>query len=69
MTFTKALNLVLAELREVSEDSQTNNFDHVMKQLPPEIRQHIKVDPSPVFWPDNDYDPEYAARVVRSSLA
>jgi hypothetical protein len=65
MTFTKALNIILAELREVSKDSRTNNFDHVMKQLPPEIRRHVKVNMSPVYWEENDYDPEYAAEVAR----
>lgn len=62
----KALNIALAELREVSEDSRTNNFDSVMRHYPQEIRQHIKVDQSPVFWDKNDYDPEYVARLMKA---
>jgi hypothetical protein len=65
----KALNIALAELREVSEDERTNNFDSVMKHFPQEVRQYIKVDMSPVYLENNDYDPEYVARMARAKAA
>lgn len=62
----KALNIALAELREVSEDARTNTFDSVMMHFPEEVRQHIKVDMSPVYWKNNDYNPEYVALLVKA---
>lgn len=64
----KALNLVLIELREVSQDNRTNNFDHIMKQLTPEVREHITINTSPVYWDENEYDPRYCEAVARNNL-
>jgi hypothetical protein len=55
----KALNIALAELREVCETERMNCFDDVMRHLPSEVREYIKVDMSPVYWENNDYNPEY----------
>lgn len=63
----KALNIALAELRQVSEDERTNNFDSVMRHFPAEIRAHIRVDQSPVYWDNNDYDPDYVLRLVQAN--
>jgi hypothetical protein len=62
----KALNIALAELREVSKDQRLNSFDDVMRHYPDEVRRHIRVDMSPVYWDNNDYDPEYVARMVKA---
>lgn len=61
----KALNIALAELREVSEVERLNSFDSVMRHFNADVRQHIKVDMSPVYWDDNDYDQEYADHIAR----
>lgn len=62
----KALNIALAELREASEDQRLNSFDSVLRHFPNEVRQHIRVDMSPVYWENNDYDPEYVARLAQA---
>lgn len=62
----KALNIALAELREASEDERGNWFDSVMRHFPQEVRAHIKVDQSPVYWENNDYDPAYVASLDRA---
>jgi hypothetical protein len=61
----KALNIALAELRIASEDGRTNYFDHVMKHFPQEVRDYIKVNQAPVYWENNDYDPEYVKALGR----
>jgi hypothetical protein len=54
---SRALNNAMLELRETSEAERLNSFDDVMTRISPEIREYLTVDQSPVFWPDNDFDP------------
>lgn len=62
----KALNIALAELREISETERLNSFDSVMRHFPDEVRQHITIDMSPAFWESNDYDPAYVAVIIKA---
>jgi len=55
----EALNIALAELREVSETSGMNCFDSVMRMLGPEVRAYIRVDTSPVYWSENASELDY----------
>ena len=58
----KALNIALAELREVSTTERLNSFDDVMCHFPQAVRDYIKVDMSPVYWENNDYNPKHATK-------
>ncbi len=60
----KALNIALAELREISETERLNCFDSVMRHYPQDVRDHIRIDMSPVYLDTNDYDPAYVARLA-----
>lgn len=46
----KALNIALAELRELSQSQRLNSFDSVVQQLPVEARRYVEVDMSPIYW-------------------
>jgi hypothetical protein len=62
----RALNIALAELRDISTGEHVNCFDSVMKHFPAEVRRYIKIDTSPVYWDNNDYDPDYVARLEQA---
>lgn len=54
----RALNIAMRELRDLSESNRFNSFDDVMTRLSPDVRDYLAVDPAPVYWESNDYDPE-----------
>lgn len=46
----KALELVLQELRAVSDMAQFNSFDYCVSQIGQDILDQLKINLNPVYW-------------------